>query len=182
MFALLALLSAYSPQPGDDPGPSNLLDTVHAYEVIAAISERVEASAVTDVGGQFLSYADGPRGEIMADACARAAGHGSPYALVVELWVSDAPLVDRTVIYYGDHPLAQQAADTIAAGITDIGWPVVTQHDPTLPSTCRAVRVGMGSVRGTNGQIWMGWEAWRTSFASQLALALISAVRIPDEE
>lgn len=68
MISALFLLHAFSPQPGDDPGPSNLAGTVHGHQVVAEVSHRVEQTVVSQIAGQFSRWTDGPLADIRADA------------------------------------------------------------------------------------------------------------------
>lgn len=95
--------------------------------------------------------------------------------------MADVPATDRTIVYYSAYPGTDVQAAEVAAAISDIGWAVETQADPALDATCPLVRVGIGSVKGTLGQVRLGLDGWLTSFSAQLSLGLLAATAVPPE-
>lgn len=161
------------------PGPTAPLDAYSASDVITDVHARIEASAIPATGGNVETFAGQVLAEERDGACNRLRIEGRP--LGVELSAVGAFGADSTIIYYGDHPQAQEAAETVAAAISeiDIGvrlWSVQVQHDPTLPSDCRYIRVGLGNLRGPLGAAAMATEIWRNFIALQVMDGVLAAV------
>lgn len=170
-------------------GPTAPLDAYSASDVIADVHARIEASAIPATGGNVETFSGQVLEEEREGACGRLRVEGRP--LGVELWAASAPGAlglgsDATVIYYGDHPQAQEAAETVAAAISEIDvgvrlWDVRVEHDPTLPSDCRYIRVGLGNLRGVLGSVAMATEIWRNFIALQIMDGVLAAVTTIEE-
>jgi hypothetical protein len=171
-------------------GPSAPFDAYTASDAIAAVHLRAEATAIAANGGNTETFSGAVLEEERDGACHRIRTEGRD--LAVELWVAEAPGplgvlgTDRTTVYYGDHPESQAAAEAVAAKISEIDmgirlWSVHVEHDPSLPSGCRYIRVGLGNIRGVLGAAAMGTDIWREYMALQMMDGIVDAVTIIEE-
>lgn len=187
LFSRIVFVLAYNPTLW---GPVAPMLGHSAGEVVADVHARIEATAIATNGGNTETYAGDTLEDERAAACQRLHIEGRP--LGVELWMAEsygmlgAPGSDATVIYYGDGEGSQEAAEIIASKIAaiDIGvrlWGVSTQHDPSLPSTCRYVRVGLGNIAGVLGAPASATETWRNYIALQVMDGIVEAVTLPIE-
>lgn len=187
LFSRIVFVLAYNPTLW---GPVAPMLGHSAGEVVADVHARIEATAIATNGGNTETYAGDTLEDERAAACQRLHVEGRP--LGVELWMAEsygllgAPGPDKTVIYYGDGEGSQEAAETVAAAIStiDIGfrlWDVETAYDPTLPSTCRYIRVGLANIAGILGAAASATETWRHYIALELMDGITAAVTIPEE-
>ncbi len=171
-------------------GPSAPLGAYTASDVIAAVHLRAETTAIAANGGNTETFSGSVLEEERDGACHRIRTEGRD--LAVELWVAEVagPLgvlgADRTTVYYGDHPESQAAAEAVAAKISEIDvgirlWSVTVEHDPSLPSSCRYIRVGLGNIWGVLGSAAMATDIWREYMALQMMDGIVDAVTIIEE-
>lgn len=183
----IVFIRAYNPA---FPGPTAPVAGYSAGDVIDAVWQRAEATAIAANGGNTETFSGAILDEEREGACHRVRSEGRD--LAVELWVADVPGLlgalgpDRTTIYYGAHPESQAAAEAIAAKISaiDVGvrlWDVTIEFDPTLPSSCRFVRAGLGNIAGVLGTAAMATDVWREFIALQLMDGIVDAVTIIEE-
>lgn len=185
MISALFLIARYWDETGHQ-GPSNALDTIHAYEVITAVADEFRSSPTLASAGDVTYYNNGdPGSETWPNAVEQFGGKmGRP--LIVELTVITG-LTDRTVIRY--NPNAAEAAALIKARLDAAivplpgAWAIDLEEDATIPVDCTGIRVAIGSTGGVLGGVagWLGSEGFLTTWTNALTLGVYDWLVLPVE-
>lgn len=172
----------------DRRGPSNVLGTVHAHEVIADVADRFRRSpAMTGEDADVLFYNNGdPETETWPAAVLDCDGRsGNP--TIIELTVITG-MSDRTVIRH--NAAGAEAADALYARLNEFleplpgSWPVELELDETIPQTdSAAMRVAIGSAGGVMGGVGglLVQGSFVTSWANAFTLGVYDWIMTPTE-